>query len=380
VATKPACVHCKRKQGTRQGGLCTVCYEDTALREAYPPRRGNPVKKVRLEDITFDRAMQMRAGGTDPTALEEYTEAYKNGEDLPAIILFADDATDTLWCADGFTRSEAAQDAGLEEILAEVRVGSRRDALLYAAGANHGHGKGRTKEDKRKAVLSLLNDPEWSAWSAYKIANVCNVSHTFVDNLKKTTPPPAVTCISASETSAEDVPGEAHLATLLDSPPTETPGGEVKAERNGTVYTVNTANIGKGKKKESAPKDDTGAEIPSPSAAADTFAERPRYKAAIASLEKLLEAGAEFVKDSDALMNVARYYPFLLADDFQNYRQEGIDLASLGLLLETFRAGLPYAVCPDCGGKGCAKDRGCRGGGHIPKRRWLDLHPEEEAA
>lgn len=39
---------------------------------------------------------------------------------------------------------------------------AKRDALLHAAGANDAHGIRRTSKDKRKAVMALLTDEEWS--------------------------------------------------------------------------------------------------------------------------------------------------------------------------------------------------------------------------
>ena len=50
---------------------------------------------------------------------------------------------------------------GLAKISADVREGSRRDAILYAVGANASHGLKRTNRDKRNAVMVLLKDPEW---------------------------------------------------------------------------------------------------------------------------------------------------------------------------------------------------------------------------
>ena len=60
------------------------------------------------------------------------------------------------WLADGFHRCHAAIAAGIEEIAAEAREGGRRDAILHAVGANATHGRPRTNEDRRRAVLMLL--------------------------------------------------------------------------------------------------------------------------------------------------------------------------------------------------------------------------------
>jgi hypothetical protein len=86
----------------------------------------------------------------------------------------------TYWLSDGFHRYFAHKNRNCESIWAEVLTGSKRDAILYSVGANANHGKRRTNEDKRKAVLTLLNDEEWSQWSDTKIADQCQVDRSTV--------------------------------------------------------------------------------------------------------------------------------------------------------------------------------------------------------
>jgi hypothetical protein len=84
----------------------------------------------------------------------------------------------TYWLADGFHRVIAARSAGIEELLAEVRLGTQADAKWYALGANKTHGLRRTSEDKRRAVtLALEMHPEMSDRA---LAEHCGVSPTFV--------------------------------------------------------------------------------------------------------------------------------------------------------------------------------------------------------
>jgi len=78
---------------------------------------------------------------------------------------------------------KAAEEAGLTDIAADVRQGTRRDAILHSVGANAAHGLRRTSEDKRRAVKTLLADPEWHEWSESEIARRCAVSHTTVQRL-----------------------------------------------------------------------------------------------------------------------------------------------------------------------------------------------------
>jgi hypothetical protein len=72
-----------------------------------------------------------------------------------------------------------------------------RDAILFSVGANATHGHRRTNEDKRRAVLKLLNDREWSKWSDREIARQCSVGNKFVGDLRR-----SLTVFEHSETRA----------------------------------------------------------------------------------------------------------------------------------------------------------------------------------
>jgi DNA modification methylase len=115
----------------------------------------------------------------------DYTEALKAGAKFPPIVVFHDGSD--YWPADGFHRLNAHARAGLPKIAAEVRTGTRRDALLFAVGANAAHGKRRTNEDKRRAVLLLLADEEWGKWSDREIARRCAVDNSLVSKIIKET-------------------------------------------------------------------------------------------------------------------------------------------------------------------------------------------------
>lgn len=93
---------------------------------------------------------------------------------------------------DSPSRISAARKAGLDSINAEVHQGTRRDAILYSVGANADHGLRRTNADKRRAVMALLNDDEWSQWSNVQIAKQCAVSDEFVRKLRHEISPPTV--------------------------------------------------------------------------------------------------------------------------------------------------------------------------------------------
>lgn len=114
--------------------------------------------------------------------VEEYAQAMRDGAAFPPINVFYDGAKH--WCWDGCHRIHAARQAEKPSIIAIVESGSRRDALLAAAGANTEHGLRRSNDDKRRAVQMLLEDEEWSGWSDREIARRCNVDHVFVGKMR----------------------------------------------------------------------------------------------------------------------------------------------------------------------------------------------------
>ena len=134
-----------------------------------------------IQAITRDVQCQPRVYLT-PNVINEYAEEMSGGAIFPPVIVFHEG--DTYWLADGFHRLAAAERAGVDVVSCEIREGTIRDAVLYSVGTNATHGLQRMSHDKRRAVETLLEDPEWSQWSDREIARRCAVSHTFVQNLK----------------------------------------------------------------------------------------------------------------------------------------------------------------------------------------------------
>ena len=121
------------------------------------------VLAIPLENLRTNGGTQSRASLNEST-VAEYAESIRLSVELPPVIAFFDGSE--FWLADGFHRYNAHKVAGAMEIQAEVREGTRRDAILFSVGANASHGLRRTNEDKRRAVMTLLEDAEWSQWSA----------------------------------------------------------------------------------------------------------------------------------------------------------------------------------------------------------------------
>lgn len=173
-----------------------------------------PLYKIRIDGGTQPRE------SIDDATVADYAEQLKAGVTFPAAVVFHDGTN--YWLADGFHRRAAHAAAGIDEMPVDLRQGKQRDAVLYSVGANADHGIRRTNADKRRAVMRLLDDAEWSKWSDREIARRCGVSHQFVTNLRPS------------------------LSTVDSEKPDRT-----YTTRHGTTATMNTSNIGR---KHSSPR------------------------------------------------------------------------------------------------------------------------------
>jgi hypothetical protein len=136
---------------------------------------------LQIKHIRLDGGTQTRSA-TNQAAVEDYAAAMKAGDAFPPVVVFHDGKA--YWLADGFHRVQGAILAGEEEISADIRPGTQRDARLFAVGANQTHGLRRSNEDKRRAVLALLEDAEWCTWSDREISRHTGTSHTLVAQLR----------------------------------------------------------------------------------------------------------------------------------------------------------------------------------------------------
>lgn len=179
-----------------------------------------------LELIRIDGDTQARVQ-LDQATVDEYADAYLSGAEFPPVTVFFDGVE--RWLADGFHRYFAAKKAGKKKILEHVIPGTKRDAILYSLKANATHGLKRTNADKRKAVETLLRDPEWVQWSDNKIAQTCGVGNQLVGDVRRSI------FVNHKDAEAE------HLGNSQDAPVVR------KVERAGKTYEQDTSNIGKAK-------------------------------------------------------------------------------------------------------------------------------------
>lgn len=150
--------------------------------DAMAAAMGPQVMALDISAVRLDGGTQPRAG-INQAVVEDYaSDMEANGAEFPPVQVVYDGEAYWLW--DGFHRLHARKRNGLYTVPAIVRQGTRRDAVLLSVGANATHGFRRTNEDKRRAVLALLEDEEWRQWSDREIARRCAVSNQFVSNLR----------------------------------------------------------------------------------------------------------------------------------------------------------------------------------------------------
>jgi hypothetical protein len=141
--------------------------------DAGPPPQ---IETLAIAEFTRDPAIKSRE--IDLALVVDYQEDMARGDQFPPVQVMRDDAVNLL--IDGWHRVEAASRNGIKTIRCLVHKGDHRAAVLASAAVNTEHGRRRTRDDKRRAVFKLLEDPEWSKWSDREIARRCRVSNTFV--------------------------------------------------------------------------------------------------------------------------------------------------------------------------------------------------------
>lgn len=170
------------------------------------------VKKINLKENTQSRVE------INQNTVDEYAADLKGGAKFPPVVLYKNEKS--YYVGDGWHRILAFKKAGEKNIDADIKQGTKRDAVLYSVGSNAAHGLRRTNEDKRKAVTLLLADKEWAQWSNREIARQSCVGEKLVRTIRK-------------ELSAV----KPQISTSK------------KVKRGGKEYTINTENIGQNAKK-----------------------------------------------------------------------------------------------------------------------------------
>ena len=126
-----------------------------------------------------DSGTQVRAEISE-FIVAEYVEALGEGARFPPVVVFRADGADVL--ADGFHRVRAYQQAGRDEIEADVYQGGPAEALWFALGANRAHGQRLNEGDKRRAIE--LAYEAWPDISQRRIAAHVGCNQSYVGRVR----------------------------------------------------------------------------------------------------------------------------------------------------------------------------------------------------
>jgi hypothetical protein len=115
----------------------------------------NPSGASAIAQIRLDEGIRSRIA-LNEEYINELAQAVSEGETLPPVVIYSNGSV--YWLVDGFHRYHALKRSEQETIASDVRQGTRRDAVLYAVGANARHGLRRTNADKRRVFAYLLGE------------------------------------------------------------------------------------------------------------------------------------------------------------------------------------------------------------------------------
>lgn len=141
-------------------------------------------KIMNIAALVMDEQLQSREEINEQT-VSDYAEALEGGAEFPAVLVYFDGIH--YYLADGYHRAHAHKRINKVSILCDVVNGTKRDGILRSTGVNKDHGMRPTHADKRKSVMTLLDDFEWEGMSNTQIAKHCGVSVSFVANLRNST-------------------------------------------------------------------------------------------------------------------------------------------------------------------------------------------------
>lgn len=358
--------------------------------------KGRP-RYLPLNMITADRGIQPRAE-LNQEAIDDYAERIQAGDRFPPVVAFHDG--NTYWLAAGFHRHAAAVQSGRKTIAVHIHEGNRSDALRYALGDNRTQGLRMTRADKQRAVELAV--AEFPTESSRTIAKLIGVSHTFVERLRPKSEEsgalPVATLPERAQRTGSD--GRVYLP-----PPTRvtTPASlEPPVEIGGTDW-VGLAAM------DAPPEGHDG--WPEPLGDEAVFAPPARPATAALPARPVLPArptppvrpapvsddeppvdrfGTPIVREytRDDYERAAQYRELaqqanaikhrilnsIAANDPLCAWIPSMDIESAcDRVRYIITSGMPYAVCPYCGGSGCQQ---CQNRGWVPKRVF-DLAPAD---
>jgi len=313
------------------------------------------VKELDVESLRIDGGTQLRAKIDDAT-VAEYREAWANEAKFPPLIVYHDGAD--YWLAGGFHRYHGAKAACVPTVPCEVRKGTLRDAVLFAAGDNATNGLRRTNEDKHKAIKTLLDDAEWGKRSDNWIAEQCAVSDGLVAKVRAQLPKLEV---EDAKRTGKDGKARSTPKKKPDAEPAEkkTPPGGTSFNPDEWDAPAETEKPAEPAKQVEVIKDEEGKPLP------------PKLRPVFARRGELREL-------EEALQKVAKKLDDNQSDPLYAHIHAQSTIADIDNAKRAIRFSKPHAVCPYCkgSGKGC---KACKGHGWVPKSIFRQAPAEARA-
>lgn len=137
--------------------------------------------RVRMDQVVFDAGTQVRAA-LDQDHVASIADAMSEGATLPPIALFHDG--NQYYIGDGFHRFMAAQRLQWREIDADVKAGTKDDALWFALAANREqHALKMSAADKKHAIVLALR--AWPGRSQTQIAEQVGCTVPYVTRIRQ---------------------------------------------------------------------------------------------------------------------------------------------------------------------------------------------------
>lgn len=137
---------------------------------------------LEIAELERDAELQARVG-LNVDVVKDYAEQMKAGAAFPPVLVFASAGGHAL--VDGFHRIAAREALGFTTVLAEIRQGTREDALWHGLTTNQTHGLRRTNDDKHRSVVKALTHSRGRNLSDRQIANHCGVHHYTVSRIRQ---------------------------------------------------------------------------------------------------------------------------------------------------------------------------------------------------
>jgi len=304
---------------------------------------------IPLANISVDHSTQIRVGNK-LDAVADYAVAMAAGDEFPPIIVFCDAAeskpfdplTGIFWIGDGFTRIAAATVNQAATIKAEIRRGTRSDAIRLACAANSKHGQRLSVADKQKAVK--MYHAEFPGEPVNAIAKACCVSWTFADKIINPGQylPDGRTKQHANRDSSKNRTQESQARE-------REPGDDDPDFSEPETKTPSRAGADKPAEKEPATseppvRDRHWKEVPAH--LRDVFGDR-WHTDTVSTLEKLKT-------QARSIMNWSVWLEPEVLDELER-------------LTDRIKRAIPFAICPSCKAAspdGCAD---CKTGGYVPE-------------